>query len=108
MTQNQIAYWNLQETRRNNIIHENEINRSNLAREKETNRANMRQEQLKAELQQAQQKRWQTQSGVDIANAVTGGIEKVTKAVSNIGGLLTTGAGSAKSAEALSLLVTGG
>lgn len=41
MTQNQIAYWSLQETKRSNAAKEKETNRSNLAVEKETNRHNV-------------------------------------------------------------------
>lgn len=40
MTQNQIAYWNYVESKRNHRAVEKETNRSNLARETETNRSN--------------------------------------------------------------------
>lgn len=40
MTQNQIAYWNYVEAKRNHRAIEKETNRSNLARESETNRSN--------------------------------------------------------------------
>lgn len=44
MTQNQIAYWNLQENIRANKAKEGENYRSNLAREIETNRSNVAKE----------------------------------------------------------------
>lgn len=44
MTANQIAYWNLQETRRSNAIKENETRRSNEAKEQETHRSNLMKE----------------------------------------------------------------
>lgn len=40
MTQNQIAYWNLQETKRSNVTKERETNRHNVATEKENERHN--------------------------------------------------------------------
>lgn len=40
MTANQIAYWNLQETKKHNRATEAETNRSNVARETETHRSN--------------------------------------------------------------------
>lgn len=44
MTRNQIEYWRLVETNRNNLAVEKETNRSNLANEKERNRSNLAQE----------------------------------------------------------------
>lgn len=44
MTRNQIEYWRLQETERNNRAVEKETNRANLARERETNRSNLARE----------------------------------------------------------------
>lgn len=44
MTQNQIAYWNLQETKRSNVSREFETHRHNVADETETNRHNVRTE----------------------------------------------------------------
>lgn len=44
MTRNQIEYWRLVETNRNNLAVERETNRSNLANEKERNRSNLAQE----------------------------------------------------------------
>lgn len=41
MTANQIAYWNLQESKRSNIRRETESERSNRARERETFRSNV-------------------------------------------------------------------
>lgn len=41
MTQNQIRYWELQETKRSNSAKETETNRANVAREGETHRANV-------------------------------------------------------------------
>lgn len=46
MTANQIAYWNLVETKRANQAKEMETNRSNVAKETETQRHNVEQEQL--------------------------------------------------------------
>lgn len=40
MTQNQIAYWNLQETKRSNATREQETNRHNVATERENERHN--------------------------------------------------------------------
>lgn len=40
MTQNQIAYWNLQETKRSNVAKEQETSRHNVATEKESERHN--------------------------------------------------------------------
>lgn len=44
MTQNQIAYWNLQEARRANLEKERELRRSNVAKEAETIRSNLAKE----------------------------------------------------------------
>lgn len=44
MTRNQIAYWELQETKRTNRAKEAETHRSNTAQEKETNRSNLARE----------------------------------------------------------------
>lgn len=44
MTANQIAYWNLQESKRSNLAKELEMNRSNVAKELETNRSNVAKE----------------------------------------------------------------
>lgn len=60
MTQNQIRYWELQESKRHNAateaetarankVAEAETNRSNLARERETNRTNLANESLKSD-----------------------------------------------------------
>lgn len=45
MTRNQIAYWDLQESKRSHRAVEKETNRSNLAREAETYRSNLAREQ---------------------------------------------------------------
>nr|AVX53789.1 putative ORF1 [Marmot picobirnavirus] len=45
MTQNQIAYWNLVETRRSNQAKERENTRSNTAKERENYRSNLAREQ---------------------------------------------------------------
>lgn len=53
MTANQIAYQQLEETRRSNLAREAEANRSNVAKELETNRANVTKERQQfAELQE--------------------------------------------------------
>lgn len=95
MTQNQIAYWNLQETmrtnrakediqtntleetKRSNIARETETNRSNIAKETETNRSNIAKET-------ETHRNNKVMEGVAIANAVTSGLEKVTKAGKNV------------------------
>lgn len=46
MTANQIAYWNLQETKRSNQVRELETERSNRAKEFETQRSNMAKEDI--------------------------------------------------------------
>lgn len=88
MTQNQIAYWTLQETKRSNQIREGETERSNKAKEYETNRANVRKEELQADIQEAQKSRIRNQNGVDIANAVTRGIADVTKGAKNVSDII--------------------
>lgn len=55
MTQNQIAFWKLEEDKR----------------------ANREQERLKGEIQEAQADRWKHQNSTDTANAVTGGIGNI-------------------------------
>lgn len=55
MTQNQIAYWNLQESKRHNVVGEGETNRHNVATENETNRHNIATEQISiSDLQERQ------------------------------------------------------
>lgn len=44
MTQNQIAYWNLQEAKRANLEKERELRRSNVAKERENVRSNLAKE----------------------------------------------------------------
>lgn len=46
MTNNQINYWNLQETKRHNVVGETETNRHNVATETETNRHNVMTEKI--------------------------------------------------------------
>lgn len=46
MTQNQIAYWTLEETKRSNQARETETNRSNSAREAEEHRKNVASEDI--------------------------------------------------------------
>lgn len=89
MTQNQIAYWNLQETKRSNQVREGETNRHNVVTESETNRANLRKEELTADIQEAQKKRMAVQNVTDVlrtANDWVGpnALEKKAKAVSSI------------------------
>lgn len=69
MTANQIEYWKLQESKRHNV---------------ETEKDNTRRTD-------GQLGRWKTQNGVDIANAVTGGIGNIAHAVSSIGNMITGG-----------------
>lgn len=71
MTQNQIAYWTMQEQKRANRMRERETERSNLEREQETRRSNVRNESLKEQFQSAQAKRWENQSVVEAINAGT-------------------------------------
>lgn len=74
MTQNQIAYWNLQESMRTNKA--NEAIKSQEARTKEgelqeRGRSNRMQEALKGDLQTAQKQRWMYQNVTDASNALT-------------------------------------
>lgn len=94
MTQNQIAYWTLQETKRSNQVKEAETQRTNKVNESirqqtvdETNRTNLVNEQIKQFTASEQAKRWERQNAVDIANATTGGIKSVSSAISSIAGL---------------------
>lgn len=84
MTANQISYWNLLETQRANKAKEFENNRSNVARETENTRTNVANENIKNKSTEGQLKRWDYQNGVDVANAVTGGIGNVGKGVGSI------------------------
>lgn len=97
MTQNQIAYWNLQETKRSNAAREQETNRSNLmqeqlklgsleetqrsnrAKETETNRANLVNEQLKQSQIESENKRREVQN---VTDSVKAGVEVAKSAVS--------------------------
>lgn len=88
MTQNQIAYWTLQETKRSNQVREGETERSNKAREWETNRTNVRNEDLKSDIQEAQKSRIKNQNAVDIANAVTRGLKDVTQGAKNVSDII--------------------
>lgn len=94
MTQNQIAYWTLQETKRSNQVKEAETQRTNKANESirqqnvdETNRTNLVNEQIKQFTADKQAKRWEFQNGVDIANAATGGIRNIGSVTPGIVGL---------------------
>lgn len=94
MTQNQIAYWTLQETKRSNQVKEAETQRTNKANEgirqqtvDETNRSNLVNEQIKQFTASEQAKRWENQNAVDIANATTGGIKNVGSVITGIAGL---------------------
>lgn len=53
MTANQIAYWNLQETKRANAANEAEMNRANMVREAETERSNRAKERETARTNRA-------------------------------------------------------
>lgn len=55
MTRNQIAYWELQESKRANLAKEAELNRSNLAKEEETKRSNLAKETEKVRSNRAEE-----------------------------------------------------
>lgn len=100
MTANQIAYWNLQETKRSNqvkegisqgtldetkrsnVARETETNRSNVARETETARSNKAKEALTADIQDAQKKRWEHQNSLDDARTVHESMKTMTDVLS--------------------------
>lgn len=79
MTQNQIAYWNLQEAKQHNRVTERETERHNQTTEGET-----------ARLNSGQLNRWSHQNKTDTANAVTGGIANVSSALFGKSGLVGT------------------
>lgn len=99
MTQNQIAYWTLQETKRSNLINEAEQKRSNIAREaentrsnvaKETelNRSNLIREAREGKLADAQIKRWGDQTNLESIKIATDVIGKELDTAKMIGSLL--------------------
>lgn len=100
MTQNQIAYWSLQETKRSNLIREaetersnkakeTETNRSNVARETETKRSNLVNEGRNQQLVDAQVHRMEVQNRNDTANAVFNGIDKTVGSATKVAGLFS-------------------
>jgi hypothetical protein len=84
MTMNQIAYHNMRENQRSNLARERETYRSNVVREEETHRSNLAKENIQWYHEEGQRARWKVQSGVDIANAVTGGIKNVAKGFESV------------------------
>lgn len=78
MTQNQIAYWKLQEDKRSNLARETETNRSNLARETEEHRSNVASEDIRRFEAQAQK---EYQDSMAAMKAVDTGVNFVGKAV---------------------------
>lgn len=93
MTANQIAYWNLEETKRSNLAKETETNRSNVAKETETNRSNLANEARESSLAKGQLSRWEHQNKTDTAKAVTGGIKDVGSVLFGKGGVAGTAQG---------------
>lgn len=90
MTSNEVAYWQLQETKRANLVNEG-IKADTLA---ETRRSNLVQEALKSRSTDVQQqeadtraKRAEYQNATDVVNSVTGGIKNVGSGVGSIIGL---------------------
>lgn len=95
MTANQIAYQQLEETRRSNLAKEAEANRSNVAKELETNRANQAKERLQnAELVETKRSNFAKESETERTNRVNEDIgyknvaakvtDSVIKGVTNI------------------------
>lgn len=84
MTQNQIAYWTLQESRRSNQVREAETMRSNKAKEAENYRTNTANEQIKAAQQRAQQERYAFQNAADFV----GMLNPIKGVLDVVGGVL--------------------
>lgn len=80
MTQNQIAYWNMQEQKRANLAKESETERSNKAKERETFRSNVAQEGLTHDKNVETERHNRYGEKVDTAKAITGGIKDVSSA----------------------------
>lgn len=83
MTQNQIAYWTLQENQRANKVRENETNRHNVIDEALTAKMN----NSNIEKNAGQIARWENQNSVDIAKAITGGVKDIGSVVFGKGGM---------------------
>lgn len=79
MTANQVAYWNLQETKRNNIASLEESRRHNVAGETETNRHNTTTEGQTEVQNEAQRKRWRVQNATDAVRAISDVVNTATK-----------------------------
>lgn len=75
MTANQVAYWNLQETKRSHQADETERNRSNVAREAENYRTNYANEQLKKYGIDVQKSRVDVQNQNETANTIFNGVK---------------------------------
>lgn len=71
MTQNQVAYWNLQENRRSNLAREAETHENNVGTRRENQRANMAREAETSTHNRATEK---LQREKNTADAVIGGV----------------------------------
>lgn len=81
MTQNQIAYWTLQETKRSNAVNEQERERTNRANEGIKSReATVKEGQLGVNAQRAkvQNINDSINTGVNILKALTGGASQIS------------------------------
>lgn len=83
MTQNQLTYWKNVEQERTNRANEDIKSRDSRSREREVDVKELAQ-QLNEVMGEAQRNRWNVQNGVDIANAVTGGVSNLGKSVSSV------------------------
>lgn len=88
MTQNQLKYWELQETMRTNRANEiiksdtvDETKRSNLAREGENVRTNKANEAIKRQEATTREKRADVQNVTDVLNSLTSGFSNIMKGV---------------------------
>lgn len=73
MTANQVAYWQLQETKRDNVARLTESNRHNVAVENETVRHNT-----------AQHERWDTQSTIEGVNTGINAVSTLAKTAGSV------------------------
>lgn len=79
MTRNQIAYWELQESKRSNRARETETHRTNLAQETETNRANLARETETNRSNLARER----QAAIDSARSYDLGLQNLRETIRN-------------------------
>lgn len=85
MTANEVAYWNLQEQKRANLVDEAERQRANMTKEVETERSNRVREQETARANRAQEDLGQQRVDTETLTGTLSGVGSVLRGLGGLG-----------------------